>query len=99
MTTFQNQLALALQHVLRPILEYVAELYELPPDIVDDNLPSAKNYKLVPTSEEFDVESEPIIHRILYVCRHSNSKNFNHFDHFWKSIINFFVLAQENHEF
>jgi hypothetical protein len=99
MTTFQNQLAIALQHVLRPILEYVAELYELPPDIIDGNSPSPENYKLVPTSEEFNVESEPIIHRILHVCRDSTSNNLNNSGHIWKSTIKFFVPAQEENEF
>ena len=99
MTTFQNQLAAALQHALRPILEYVAELYEPPPDTVNGKLPSADSYELVPTSEEVNVESEPILHRILCACRDSTSGKFNHSGHLWKSTINFFVPAQEDHDF
>lgn len=99
MTTFQKQLAAALQHALRPILEYIAELYEPPPDTPNGKLPFATRYQLDPRCEEYDVEAEPILHHLLRSCRNTNSDEFNHSGHLWKSTINFSVPTQEDHEF
>lgn len=99
MTTFQKQLAAVLQHALHPILEYIAELYEPPPDILNGKLPFATRYKLDSRCEEYDIEAEPILHHLLHSYRDTNSDELNHSGHLWKSTINFSVPTQEDHEF
>lgn len=99
MTTFKKQFAAVLQHALLPLLEYIAEIYELPPDTFDDRLSIIEDFKFHPKTERHVIESESILQHILQACQDKDSDKSDNSNQLWKSNINFSVPSRENHEF
>lgn len=99
MTTFKKKLAAVLQHALLPLLEYIAEIYELPPDTFDDTLSIMEDFKFHPRTEKHVIESEPTLQHILQKCQDKVPDKSNNSYQLWKSNINISVPNREDHEF
>lgn len=97
-TSFQTLFAAALHHALLPLLDYIEEVYEFPPDVYNITLP---DYKYLPDEcFEFILESEPILKPILQANYDKNKDHkSNHSGHLWKSVIDFSIPKDEHHEF
>src|SRR5215471_8258241 len=99
MTTFKKEFATTLQHALLPLLEYIAEIYEVPPNTFDNKLSIMHGVKLHPKTEKHIIESESILRHIFQACQDKNAKKSDNSSQLWKSSIEFSVPNRENHEF
>ena len=74
------------------------EVYETPPDIYDMAVTDYKYLTGQPC--EFTLESEPIIEPILQAnYDKGKSEEFDHSGHLWKSVLDFSIPSDDDHEF
>jgi len=102
--SFESQFSAVLQHVLLPLLEYISELYGLPPDVYDVyniKLPSGAGYQHVKhQTSEYYFESDPILQPILEANRDKDDEQQSfRAGQLWKSLTTFSLPKDENHEF